>query len=103
MQKEKKKTPDNADEDDLTKVQEVSAELYDFFEFTCDIRDAINYLMNSIDSIVDRLEDVLDDDEMAVEEGRIASTLLALLAEQAEKLKKEATSHKYNLQKFVSE
>ena len=99
MQKDEKKTPDNTNEDDLTKVQQVSAALYDFSEVTSDFRYAINYLMDAIDSIVDRLEDVLDDDEMAEKENRTARTLLVLLAEQAEKLKNEAISYDDELMK----
>ena len=101
MQEEKRKAPDNTDENDFSKVQEVSMEVDEFLEDSCDIKDAIDDLMKAVGSIGERLEMVLDD-ELAVSEGRLARTLLALLAEQAEKLKNEATSYKNNLEKFVN-
>ena len=77
-------------------------EVEEFLVVSCDIKDAIDDLMKAVGSIGERLEMVLDDDELAVSEGRLARTLLALLAEQAEKLKNEATSYKNNLEKFVN-
>lgn len=102
MQKEKKKTPDNTDEDKLTKVEEVSEEVSEFIEGAHDTKNIIEYLLETLESRGRRLEVVLDDDDFALSEGRIASALLALLAEQGEKLKDEATDYKKNVDKFVN-
>lgn len=103
MQKEKKKTADNTDDDGLTKVQVVSSEVDDFVEEAYDIKKAIDYLMEAIESLGQRLDLVLDDDDIAVSDGRKASTLFALLAEQAEKLKNEATTHQEYVDRFLNQ
>ena len=102
MREEKKKAPGNTDEDELTKAEEISEEVNEFVDGIREIKNAIDYLMDALESKRRRLEVVLNDDDCAVSEGRIASALLALLAEQAEELKNEATDYRKNVDKFVN-
>jgi hypothetical protein len=103
MREEKKKAPENTDERKRIKVEKVLVAVEDFVDMSGDIKDAIDYLTGAIESIRQRLEDVLNDDELAVGHGRIARTLLTLLAEQAGKLKNEARMCEEKLEDFMDE
>jgi hypothetical protein len=98
---EKKTTSPGKTEDDLTKVQEACEDVETFLDKTRDTNDAINCLMHAIESIWERLNEQFDDDTIAEEESHRARTLLALLAEQAEKLQNQAVSYNVKLAAFV--
>jgi hypothetical protein len=103
MRQEKKKAPENADEGELSKVEKVSEEVNEFVDMCREIKDALDYLMGAIESIGQRIEEVDDDDELAVGQGRIARSVLKLLAEQAGKLKNEARMCEAKLEVFMDE
>jgi hypothetical protein len=103
MQEEKKKAPENTDEGELTKVEKVSEEVNDFVDIGREIKDALDHLMGAIESIGQRIEEVDDDDELAVGQGRIARSVLKLLAEQAGKLKNEAKMCEAKLEDIMDE
>lgn len=102
MQKEKKKTPDNTDEDKLPNVEEVSEEVSEFIEEAHDTMNTIEYLLETLKSRGRRLDRAHGRDERAVSEGRMASALLTLLAEKAEELRDDATSCKETVEKIIN-